>query len=54
VRGGDPDRDELLVAHATATAPHAIENTGADDLVVFAFFGPDVNPDAPTLTPWRA
>jgi hypothetical protein len=54
VRGGDPDRDELLVAHDTATGPHAVENTGVEDLVVFTFFGPDVNPDAPRVTPWAA
>ncbi|MFY1691679.1 hypothetical protein [Plantactinospora sp. WMMB782] len=49
VRGGDADRDELLVAHDTATAPHPVENTGDDDLVVFKFFGPDVNDHAPAL-----
>lgn len=53
VRGGDAARDELLVSHATATAPHAVENTGTGDLVVFLFFGPDVNPDVPRITVWR-
>ena len=53
VRGGDAARDELLVSHATATAPHAVENTGTGDLVVFLFFGPDINPDVPRITVWR-
>jgi hypothetical protein len=53
VRGGDAARDELLVSHATATAPHAVENAGPGDLVVFLFFGPDVNPDVPRITVWR-
>jgi hypothetical protein len=48
VRGGDSAFDELVVVHAAATAPHVIENTGTDDLVVFKFFGPDIN-DAPTI-----
>ncbi|RKN50180.1 hypothetical protein D7193_30480 [Micromonospora costi] len=48
VRGGDADADELLVSHAVATAPHTVENTGDSDLVVFLFFGPDIN-DTPTI-----
>jgi hypothetical protein len=53
VRGGDAARDELLVSHATAIAPHAVENTGPGDLVAFLFFGPDINPDVPRITVWR-
>jgi hypothetical protein len=53
VRGGDPERDELLISHEPATAPHTVVNTGTDDLVVFLFFGPDVNPHVPRITPWR-
>ncbi|MEO3922521.1 hypothetical protein ABGB07_01350 [Micromonosporaceae bacterium B7E4] len=49
VRGGDADRDELLVSHDVATAPHLVENTGDGDLVVFKFFGPGVNDDAPVI-----
>lgn len=52
VQGGDPDLDELLVVHAAATAPHFVENTGEDDLVVFKFFGPDINDNAPTKPIW--
>jgi hypothetical protein len=51
VAAGDFDRDELLVAHDRAVQPVAIENTGAEDLVVIKFFGPDVNPDAPRIRP---
>lgn len=35
--------DELLIVYARATAGYLIENTGASDLVVFKFFGPDIN-----------
>jgi hypothetical protein len=48
VKAGDADQDELLVVHAAAVAPHIVENNGRDDLVVFKFFGPDINDDAPT------
>jgi hypothetical protein len=47
VCGGDPSRDELLVAYDAAVQPHTVENTGAVDLVILKFFGPDINPDAP-------
>jgi len=51
VSGGDPDLDELLVAHDAAVAPLVVANTGTEDLVVFKFFGPDVNDDAPSIPP---
>jgi hypothetical protein len=54
VTGGDPSRDELFLTHDAAVRPHVIENTGAGDLVVITFFGPDVNPDVPPLPRWRA
>ena len=53
VRGGEPGRDELLVAYDAATRPHTVRNTGSRDLVAFTFFGPDVQSDAPTIPPWR-
>ena len=52
VRGRDADLDELLVTHEAAVSPHGVRNTGLDDLVVYKFFGPDINPDAPTSRTW--
>ncbi len=49
VKGGDPRLDELLIVHERATKPLIIENTGRKDLVLFKFFGPDVNSDVPML-----
>ena len=49
VRGGEPGLDELLVSHDVATRDHVVVNTGSEDLVVFTFFGPDLQPDAPTI-----
>jgi hypothetical protein len=52
VRSGDADRDELLIAYDAAIAPHSVVNTGPGALVVFLFFGPDIN-ETPSITPWR-
>ncbi|MEW6511174.1 MAG: hypothetical protein AB1428_09475 [Bacteroidota bacterium] len=49
VAGGNPAMDELMVCHDKAVTPFRIENTGTGNLVLFKFFGPDVNPDVPML-----
>jgi hypothetical protein len=41
--------DELLVSHAKATVPIVVENTGSEDLMIFKFFGPDINLDVPMI-----
>ncbi len=53
MKGGDASRDELLVAHDVAVRPHSVENTGSEDLVVLKFFGPDIQPAAPTTPVMR-
>ncbi len=54
VRGGHPGEDELLVVHDRAVRPLEYVNTGTEDLLVVKFFGPDLNPDSPTVPPYRA
>ena len=49
VRGGEPGLDELVLTHAAAVREHEVRNTGLDDLVVFTFFGPDLQVDAPFI-----
>jgi hypothetical protein len=49
VEAGDSGMDELLVTFETATQPVKAENTGKEDLVIFKFFGSDINPDVPML-----
>jgi len=49
IEAGNFGMDELLVSHGRATTPLWVENTGAEDLVIFKFFGPDVNPDVPRI-----
>jgi hypothetical protein len=53
VEAGDFGFDELLVSHARATVPIVIENTGSDDLVIYKFFGPDINLDVPVIPQYR-
>lgn len=48
VAGGLPGQDELVLVHERAVQPHEYVNTGDEDLVVLLFFGPDLNPEAPT------
>jgi hypothetical protein len=52
VRGGEPGYDELLVSYDAAVTSHQVSNTGSDELVVFTFFGPDIQPDVPMLQVW--
>ena len=47
--GLDYCRDELLVTHAKAVEGFTVANTGAEDLVMFSFFGPEINSDVPML-----
>ena len=49
VVGGVHGRDELLVTHDRAIRPIEVENTGDDELLIVKFFGPDINPDVPTI-----
>lgn len=52
VEAGQFGLDELLVSHARATEPILVENRRDEDLAVFKFFGPDINPDVPMIPPY--
>jgi hypothetical protein len=49
IEAGNFGRDELLVSHAKASEPIVVENTGPNDLMIFKFFGPDINLDVPMI-----
>jgi hypothetical protein len=49
IEAGNFGWDELLVSHAKATEPIVVENTGSEDLMIFKFFGPDINFDVPRI-----
>jgi len=47
-------RDELLIAHDKALKGYQIMNNGSEDMIVFKFFGPDINTDnIPYIKPYR-
>lgn len=46
---GQFDKDEALVSHDAAVAGVEIINTGDTEFVLFKFFGPDINTEAPML-----
>lgn len=52
VQAGVPGLDELLVIHDRATRDLPVHNTGVCDLVAVKFFGPDINPDVPFISPY--
>jgi hypothetical protein len=49
VEGRSHLRDEILVTHQAALQGVKVVNTGAEDLSIIKFFGPDINDDAPKL-----
>jgi hypothetical protein len=53
IEAGNFGFDELLVSHAKATTPIVVENTGTQDLMIFKFFGPDINPDVPMIPQYK-
>lgn len=50
LRAGNFDQEELLVTHRAALRPLRVRNTGDQDLVLFKFFGPDINPNVPMIS----
>jgi hypothetical protein len=49
VEGLNFGKDELLITHEAAVKPLTVENTGTDDLIIYKFFGPDINLDIPYI-----
>jgi len=47
------DMDEVLLSHAKAVEGFPIKNTGTSDLILFKFFGPDINEDVPKLKKYK-
>lgn len=50
IEGLNFEKDELLICHPRALYPVEVVNTGDRDLIIYKFFGPDINPDGPMLT----
>ena len=53
VEGLNFGKDELLITHEAAVKPLTVENTGTEDLIIYKFFGPDINLDIPYIKPYH-
>jgi len=49
IEGLNFEKDELLICHSRAIYPIEVVNTGDLDLIIYKFFGPDINSDVPML-----
>lgn len=49
IEAGNFGLDELLIIHEKAIDNILVENTGQEELVIFKFFGPDINSNVPML-----
>ena len=47
---GKYDLDELIICHDRAVSGVDMINDSTDDLIIYKFFGADVNPDVPMLS----
>ena len=53
IKAGNFEFEELIITHGRATQPITVRNTGNEDLILFKFFGPDINLDVPMINPYR-
>jgi hypothetical protein len=53
IEARDFNKDEVLVSHEKAVEGIPINNTGTSDLILFKFFGPDINKDVPMLKHYK-
>ena len=49
IRFGELTEDEYFVTEGAAKGGVTVKNTGADALVTLRYFGPDTNPQAPSV-----
>ena len=49
IEGENFEKDELLICHDKAINGLNVQNNSNDDLIIFKFFGPDINNDIPYL-----
>ena len=49
IRFGEMTDDEVFVSAPAAAAGVTITNSGTEPLVSLRYFGPDANPDAPSV-----
>jgi len=50
IESGNFGKDELLIVHRRAVDQIVVENSGDEEMIIFKFFGPDINSDVPMLS----
>lgn len=53
IRFGENTEDEVFISHGAATHGVEIVNTGAEPLVGWRYFGPDVHLNLPVNGAWK-
>ena len=53
IRFGELTEDEYFVGHGAARDGVVYDNTGTEALVILRYFGPEVNPEAPTIGAYK-
>jgi len=49
IEGLNFEKDELMICHQRAVRPVEITNTGDRNLIIYKFYGPDINSEVPML-----
>jgi hypothetical protein len=53
IEAGNFNEDELLITYDAAVKEIEITNTGSEELIIYKFFGPDINDDVPFLPGYK-
>ena len=53
IRYGEMTMDEVFISDEAATQGYEVENTGTEPLVTLRYFGPDTNPQAPSVGDYK-
>ena len=53
IEAGNFDEDELLITYDAAVKGIEITNIGSEELIIYKFFGPDINDDVPFLPAYK-
>ncbi len=53
IQAGDFSKDELFVTYDKAIIPSVIKNTGSEEMILFKFFGPDINKNIPMIKKFK-
>lgn len=53
IEAGDFSKDELFITYDKAIKPITIKNTGTSNIILFKFFGPEINKNIPMIKKFK-